>query len=162
MAYTVFKYTDADSNDIDFIADPTPSGYIALQSVQFEPQSSSADRPRAEANASYPTFTYYKKLLTHLSGDILAGSSSEFNVFKAAMLEILMIAADTQQTDRNQGTLTIRPHGISHNWTIPASVESITIPEVALYASRSEYTLTFKHYRPYFYEAFSDTYKWWF
>jgi hypothetical protein len=159
--YDKFQFTNNVAQTVDFLMAITSSGYIALTDCHYEVGEESTDRSHMEGNASWATFTYYTMLHTYIEADVLADTPQNFHTFWHGTLQKLMVAPTTVQTSRTQGTLTIRPAGITEDWTIPVVVESApTIPRGGLSPSGGKMTMTFKSFRPYFYRNTSADYVW--
>ncbi|HEY1248258.1 MAG TPA: hypothetical protein VGE97_04655 [Nitrososphaera sp.] len=161
--YDIFRYEEVDGSSVkaDFLMTITTAGYICLTDCHFELTGSSTDRPRMEANASWPTFTYYKGLLCYIECDILADTPQHFASFWNSMLQSIMIAPDIIQTDRLQGRLCIKPAGFSENLLLPVVIsDAPTIPRGGVSPSYGKMTMTFKAFRPYFVGATTDDPYW--
>ena len=160
--YTKFEFQNGGTlYTVDFLMDPTPPAYMCLTDCNFEIVGSSTDRDRMEANASWPTFTYYKRLLIHCEVDVLADTPQHFHTFWHNQLQGLMVAPTVLQLTRTQGTLTIRPAGVTEDWEMPVVVDSPPgIPRGGLSPSAGKMTVTFKSFRPYFHRAETDDYVW--
>jgi hypothetical protein len=158
--YDKFTFTNNSSQVVDFLSMGSPA-FIALTAVNFELVSATTDRDRSEGNASWPTFTYYKRLLTHIEADIFGDTPQAFHTFWSATLQKLMVDPQIVQTVRTQGTLTMRPAGVTEDWTIPVVVDSPPgIPRGGLSPSGGKMTMTFKSFRPYFHRAVTNDYVW--
>ncbi|HEY1248647.1 MAG TPA: hypothetical protein VGE97_06650 [Nitrososphaera sp.] len=159
--YDKFQFVNNDSEVVDFLMTITGSGYICLTDVNFEIITSTNDRDRMEANASWPSFVYYKRLLTHIEADILANSPQEFHTFWHTTLQKIMVAPDALQTFRTQGALVIRPAGVTEDWRIPVVVDSPPgIPRGGLSPSAGKMTMTLKSTTPYWYRVTSNDFVW--
>jgi hypothetical protein len=159
--YDKFIFTNNISQTVDFLMTIAPPAYIALTDVNYEIVSSSTDRDRMEANQSWPTFSYYKRLLIHMEADVLADTPQHFHTFWHGLLQTIMVTPDILQTVRTQGTLTIRPAGVTEDWTIPVVVDSPPgIPRAGLGPSAGKMTMTLKAFRPYFHRATTNDYVW--
>lgn len=159
--YDKFEFHTNDGFSVNFLMTIAPPAYIALTDVSYEILTTTTDRDRMESNLSWPTFTYYKRMLTHIEADVLADSPQHFHTFWHGILQTLMILPTPLQTDRTQGALFIRPAGVTEDWTIPVSVDSPpAIPRAGLAPSAGKMTMTFKSPTPYWHRMVSNDSVW--
>lgn len=160
--FTSFKYIDADANEVNFLmAVGTSGGYIGLTDFDPELMAEGEDRSRMEANQSWPTFTYYNRLLIMVQADMICQTPADFVTLKIATMGIIMVDPVANQTVRTQGQLRMRLAGQTEDWTIPVSVATPPkFQQPATSPSAASFSVTFKAFRPYWYRLTSADYKW--
>lgn len=147
---------------IQFNLDPDPLGYIPLHKLDFEAAGRGTARTRMESHGEWPTFVYYSSLLIHLEGHILADTVTHYNQFKLGFLEKLMPQPELILTNRLIGTLYLRFHGMTEDYSAGVTLDGgmPDIPNEALYPTAGALQLTFKSFKPYMLGETSGDYKW--
>lgn len=160
--YSKFQFVANNTSVVDFLpSQPDPDGWFALKDVVYTIDGRSTDRPKMEANASWATFHYYSLMHIEISGDLIAASSAQYNVFKLASQQTLMPSPEALQSSRTQGAIVVRFLGIDEDYSVPVVVESpLNTPVQGASPSLSPFRVVFKAFRPYFFGLTSAQYYW--
>jgi hypothetical protein len=130
--------------------DPVDSGYFAVEHITFEPDIRTNERPRMQGQGIWPAYTYFGKMLIHIEGHIVAGSSAAFNAYKLRLMHMVMPLDMGYQFQRHVGLFVCQFTGQSEPFGAEVSPDAApSIANDANFPSVGECSLTLKSFYPY-------------
>lgn len=143
-------YRDNVGNKMFWNTDPHPNGYFPIEELSFEIESRSSDRNRMQGEGTWPSFTYYGKMLIHIHGHLIANSPSLLNQYKMKLMERLMPLTLGYRANRQTGIFGCQFTGFTESFQTAVTLEGTpSILNQAFYPSVVPIEITFKSFTPY-------------
>jgi len=120
-----------------------------LKEFDVETSNRTIDVPRMQEHGSWPAYSYQGPMLIHITGDLLYNDATTYMSGRIQMLQTL-VPAGVVVKDRTMGTIRITFTGQEPMYSDDVTLDALpSIPMRALYPSVTEFTITFKVFRPY-------------
>ena len=133
---------------------PNGNGYFAVEELQMELDIRSQDRNRMQMQGIWPSYTYFGKMVIHISGHLLADTPAQLNVYKLQLMRILMPPRTGLAFYNKIGTFYIKYTGINEYYYTECGLEAAPDIQIgALSPSNVPCSLSLKSFLPYMWGA---------
>lgn len=130
--------------------DPDPQGYFPIEEITFEIEGRSGERNRMQAQGTWPSYTYFGKMLIHISGRLLAQTPELLTAYKFRLMRMIMPIDMGYQGQRHVGQFYCQFAGMSEHFVTEVGLDGgPSIVNEAFYPSTAECELTLKSFNPY-------------